>query len=109
MFRARLELPNARVATPRWLELKDQELREYGDGVTDIGIMWEEAQAEGRDAFIVPANYPHGGDDIAVFSWGFHIKGIKIKLPGHEWTEYMEAEEAVSLFKQFWGWIDEDA
>jgi len=108
MFRARLELPNARVATPRWLELKGQEIREYGDGVTDIGIMWEEARDEGKDAFIVSANYQCGGDDIAVFDLrGFSLQGIKTKLPGQDWTEYMEAEEAVRLFKQFWGWSEE--
>ena len=90
------------------LSCDGQEIREYGDGVTDIGIMWEEARDEGKDAFIVSANYQCGGDDIAVFDLrGFSLQGIKTKLPGQDWTEYMEAEEAVRLFKQFWGWSEE--
>ncbi len=107
MFRAYLSLPNSLIVTARQFELKALELDEHPSQV-QMRDFWEDAPNGGFDAVITPANYRHGGDDIAVFSSDYKITGIKIKLPGQDWTDYMETEAAVSLFKQFWGWTEDE-
>ncbi len=55
----------------------------------------------GHDAFVVPQNYPNGGDDIAVLRQRtFYVTGVKILLPNQPWSDWMPLADAEDAWAQ---------
>lgn len=53
----------------------------------------------GHDAFIVPDNYPGGGDDIAVLRANtFRVTGVKHQQADETWSDWMSLQAAEDLF-----------
>jgi hypothetical protein len=70
----------------------------------DRESMFRLVQMLGHDAFIVPRNYPYGGDDVALFDEHlFNAEDARIKLPGQDWSEWMPVQDAVETFAEAHG------
>lgn len=55
----------------------------------------------GHDAFVIPSNYPRGGDDIAVLRpTTFHVTGVKLQQADETWSDWMDFEVAADLFRE---------
>jgi hypothetical protein len=56
-------------------------------------------RGQGHDAFIVPRNYPYGGDDVALLRDGlFDVTEAKLKFPGQDWTDWLPLSDAIEMF-----------